>query len=60
MFFWNTVVTVMLIVADVDECQAAVPVCGAGALAVCHNTPGSYSCTCIAGYIGDGNVCTGW
>ncbi|XP_052789096.1 protein crumbs-like isoform X2 [Mya arenaria] len=34
---------------EIDECAADQGLCGNG---TCHNNPGSYSCSCIEGYIG--------
>ena len=41
---------------DVDECLEE-GVCPAGSR--CMNTIGSYTCTCDAGYMNDGNACNG-
>jgi len=32
---------------------------GCHAQAICSNSPGSFSCTCKPGYLGDGFNCTG-
>ncbi|CAH3168554.1 unnamed protein product [Porites lobata] len=40
---------------DIDECGASTPVCDIHAN--CSNTRGSYTCTCRAGYTGDGKTC---
>ena len=45
------------LVLDVDECSSNSHNCDANA--VCSNTHGSYTCTCKAGYSGDGKSCTG-
>jgi len=42
---------------DVDECAENNGGCSQHAN--CTNTPGSYDCTCIEGYVGDGVNCTG-
>jgi len=41
---------------DVDECQIGTSTCDV--TAVCHNSPGGYSCQCQPGYSGDGYTCT--
>jgi len=42
---------------DVDECTSTLDVCGANAN--CTNSAGSYQCTCLAGFTGNGTHCTG-
>jgi len=42
---------------EIDECAATPPVCGPHSN--CTNTPGSYQCTCHAGFRRDGTLCTG-
>ena len=42
---------------DIDECELEQHNCGAHA--ACNNTAGSYNCTCISGYEGDGINCSG-
>jgi len=41
--------------ADVDECALGTDDCDANA--TCANSVGSFSCTCVAGYYGDGVTC---
>ena len=42
---------------DIDECAEDIDQCHQ--LANCDNSIGSYICTCIDGYIGDGRNCKG-
>ena len=42
---------------DLDECDSDFYDCDINA--VCQNTAGSYTCTCKAGYTGDGRTCVG-
>ena len=42
--------------SDIDECSNGVDNCSQ--YASCTNTLGSYNCTCIAGYLGDGFDCS--
>ena len=42
---------------DIDECSSSSHSCDVNA--VCNNTHGSYTCTCKAGYSGNGKSCTG-
>ena len=46
-----------LLNVDVDECTAFPNICGANT--DCHNTDGSYTCICKAGYTWDGKTCSG-
>lgn len=41
---------------DIDECAAATSPCNANG--TCTNKPGSFSCACKTGYVGDGVTCT--
>jgi len=41
---------------DIDECSSAANECHQNAS--CHNTKGSYNCTCKDGFEGDGKNCT--
>ena len=41
--------------ADINECKEGMAQCSVKAS--CKNTPGSFSCKCIAGYQGDGKNC---
>ena len=43
------------VAVDVNECDA--PVCDTNAN--CSNTYGSYFCTCVGGYTGNGSQCEG-
>ena len=43
--------------SDIDECSTGSFVCHQQAL--CMDTDGSYICTCLSGYTGDGQSCTG-
>ena len=44
--------------ADVDECFEGASDCDL-ALGRCENNPGSYSCSCLPGFVGDGTICAG-
>ena len=44
--------------SDINECARGVDSCSD--LAECSNTIGSFQCSCLPGYQGDGRVCTGW
>ena len=41
---------------DIDECELGTDKCHADA--TCHNTIGSYACSCNSGYHGNGTSCT--
>ena len=43
--------------SDIDECASNQDDCHNKA--TCKNSDGSYKCTCIKGYKGDGKVCEG-
>ena len=47
----------VLFFLDIDECSASPSVCDINAN--CSNARGSYSCTCKAGFTGDGKNCQG-
>lgn len=47
---------VFFLIADIDECSSGHR-CHNNA--TCQNTVGSYTCTCVNGYTGDGINCTG-
>ena len=53
----KVILKLMLFVLDIDECSVSPSVCDMNAN--CSNTPGSYYCTCKAGYTGDGKTCQG-
>ena len=42
---------------DEDECQTKTHNCDVNAQ--CKNTIGSFNCTCLQGYLGDGMQCSG-
>ena len=44
-------------VVDLDECTTNSHTCDVNA--VCQNTVGSHTCSCKAGYTGDGKTCYG-
>ena len=46
-----------LLILDVDECQANVDNCDSNAQ--CNNFNGSFNCTCLQGYMGNGVQCSG-
>ena len=46
-----------LCISDINECEQQPSVCHNNAK--CEDTEGSYECTCVDGYIGDGTLCTG-
>ena len=48
---------VTFICLDIDECTKGTDNCDGNA--TCHNTPGSFICTCNTGYSGDGETCLG-
>ena len=48
---------VLFLFLDVDECSSIADICDVNA--ACKNTKGSYTCTCKAGYTGDGQTCSG-
>ena len=47
----------MLLVTDINECASS----NGGCVGTCHNTAGSYYCTCSSGYTlgSDGHSCNG-
>ena len=51
------ILTCAITFSDLNECSTNVRYCDVNAL--CNNTLGSYTCTCKAGYSGDGRTCTG-
>ena len=46
---------VILFALDIDECSS--DPCHSNA--TCNNTVGSFTCTCVSGYTGDGFQCIG-
>ena len=55
----NTIVrvTMVCVCTDIDECEDGTDSCGENA--DCTNTDGSYTCSCLSGYSGDGMTCDG-
>ena len=49
-------VSVGAIFADIDECRENTHNCAAGG-GRCDNTGGGFTCSCVAGYSGDGRTC---
>ncbi|XP_072172525.1 uncharacterized protein [Diadema setosum] len=45
----------IILLNDVDECAESEEICSNGE---CHNTDGSYYCTCLPGYTGNGDICS--
>ena len=43
--------------SDIDECATGDHTCDVNA--DCSNTNGSFTCSCISGYSGDGMTCNG-
>ena len=67
--FWNQTITHAMVSigiesvlyhhflsVDIDECNEGKEDCHSNA--TCANTEGSYNCTCVYGYSGDGRNCT--
>ena len=50
-------VCVCVCVIDIDECSSKTDDCSQ--FATCTNTDGSYECTCLDGYQGNGRRCIG-
>jgi len=46
----------LFLFVDINECEVKVDNCHENA--TCNNTFGSFECTCIAGFEGDGVDCT--
>lgn len=46
----------LALLSDINECSAALSDCDANA--DCQNNQGSFSCSCKAGFTGDGKTCT--
>ena len=42
---------------DMDECSAKETPCGKNSR--CTNSAGSFFCSCLRGYVGDGKTCKG-
>ena len=50
-------INVKFVISDMDECTSFSGLCHADA--ICQNTVGSFTCTCKAGFTGDGRFCVG-
>jgi len=50
-------IRLLIYIADIDECATNNGGCSVDAS--CSNVPGSFSCSCNAGYDGDGIACSG-
>ncbi len=48
---------VFLNILEIDECARQLDDCDPNAQ--CGNTPGSFTCSCVTGYMGSGTLCTG-
>ena len=57
LFFAFKPTTNYLVFSDVDECNSTIPVCDVNA--ECVNTISSHSCSCKAGFTGNGKKCVG-
>ncbi|ORU94890.1 MAG: hypothetical protein A6F71_09895 [Cycloclasticus sp. symbiont of Poecilosclerida sp. M] len=53
----KSMLVIFAVVIDVDECESEVDECSDNA--ECFDTIGSYDCTCISGYFGNGTDCEG-
>lgn len=48
---------IIYFILDVDECIDQTDNCDVNAF--CNNTVGSFNCTCVSGYSGNGTTCVG-
>ena len=53
----NSLMNWLLTLSEIDECTLGTDNCHEKA--TCANTAGSFICTCIDGYSGDGVTCAG-
>ena len=51
--------TITLLVQDIDECKHKVEELGCSPNSTCVNHAGSFFCKCNHGYMGDGATCYG-